>query len=380
MAVYLILFLALLNFTAFMGCRVLMSLFAIELGASTAAIGLLISLFALFPFLLSVYAGKVIDRLGSHLPAQLGTALSAAGFSIPWLFPVLPALYLSASIIGLSFVFISLAIQNLSSTARDPDVRARDVSLVSLGFALSGLLGPLLVGLVIDYRGHVFAYGLLTVLGIAATAGWVASRRFVADSHARGAAAAPTDMRELLRLPQLRRTVIVSGLVVAGVDLYNFYMPIYGHSVGLSATMIGVIFGANSLAVLIVRWLLPRLTRWLGEERVMSYSMYLAGAAFLLIPVFSNAPALMLLAFVLGLGLGCGQPLSILMTYNRAPAGRSGEALGVRFTVVNFTHMAIPLAFGTLGSALGVVAVFFSNAALMLGGGYANARGAKAGA
>jgi MFS family permease len=112
----------------------------------------------------------------------------------------------------------------------------------------------------------------------------------------------------------------------------------------------------------------------------MSYSMYLAGAAFLLIPIFGNAPALMLLGFVLGLGLGCGQPLSILMTYNRAPAGRSGEALGVRFTVVNFTHMAIPLAFGTLGSALGVVAVFFSNAALMLGGGYANARGAKGGA
>jgi len=379
MAVYLILFLALLNFTAFMGCRVLMSLFAIELGASTAAIGLLISLFALFPFLLSVYAGKVIDRFGSHLPAQLGTALSAAGFAIPWLFPALPALYFSAAIIGLSYVFISLAIQNLSSTARDPEVRARDVSLVSLGFALSGLLGPLLVGFVIDHQGHVFAYALLMVLAIAATAGWIASRRYVADSHARGAAAAPTDMRELLRLPQLRRTVIVSGLVVAGVDLYNFYMPIYGHSVGLTATMIGVIFGANSLAVLIVRGLLPRLTRWLGEERVMTYSMYVAGAAFLLIPMFGSAPALMLLAFILGLGLGCGQPLSILMTYNRAPAGRSGEALGVRFTVVNFTHMAIPLVFGTLGSALGVVAVFLSNAALMLGGGYANARGARAG-
>ena len=169
MAVYLILFLALLNFTAFMGCRVLMSLFAIELGASTAAIGLLISLFALFPFLLSVYAGKVIDRFGSHVPAQLGTGLSAVGFSLPWLFPALPALYLSASIIGLSFVFISLAIQNLCSTAHDPDVRARDVSLVSLGFALSGLLGPLLVGFVIDRQGHVFAYALLTVLAVAAS-------------------------------------------------------------------------------------------------------------------------------------------------------------------------------------------------------------------
>jgi hypothetical protein len=64
------------------------------------------------------------------------------------------------------------------------------------------------------------------------------------------------------------------------------------------------------------------------------------------------------------------------MTYNRSPAGRSGEALGLRFTVVNLTHMAIPLAFGTIGSALGLITVFFANSALMFGGGYANARGA----
>jgi hypothetical protein len=82
------------------------------------------------------------------------------------------------------------------------------------------------------------------------------------------------------------------------------------------------------------------------------------------------------LSFALGLGLGCGQPLSQIMTYNRSPAGRAGEALGLRFTIVNFTHMVIPLAFGTIGSALGLIAVFLANSALMFGGGYANARGA----
>jgi hypothetical protein len=37
----------------------------------------------------------------------------------------------------------------------------------------------------------------------------------------------------------------------------------------------------------------------------------------------------------------------------------------------------IPLAFGTIGSALGLVTVFFANSALMLGGGYAHHRGSK---
>jgi hypothetical protein len=75
-----------------------------------------------------------------------------------------------------------------------------------------------------------------------------------------------------------------------------------------------------------------------------------------------------------------GQPLSIIMTYNRAPAGRTGEALGLRFTVVNFTHMAIPVAFGTIGSTLGLVTVFVANSILMAGGGYYHRRGVVRGA
>jgi hypothetical protein len=38
--------------------------------------------------------------------------------------------------------------------------------------------------------------------------------------------------------------------------------------------------------------------------------------------------------------------------------------------------MLIPFAFGSIGSALGLITVFLANSALMFGGGYANARGA----
>ena len=72
MVIYLILFLGLLSWATFMSSRVLMSLYAIELGASAAAIGLLIALYGLGPLLLSVHAGKVSDRVGSYRPILLG--------------------------------------------------------------------------------------------------------------------------------------------------------------------------------------------------------------------------------------------------------------------------------------------------------------------
>jgi hypothetical protein len=82
MVVYLILFLGMLNWMSFMSSRVLMSLYAIQLGASLAAIGALIALYALGPALLSVHAGKACDRFGSFWPIVIGSGGLAVGFII----------------------------------------------------------------------------------------------------------------------------------------------------------------------------------------------------------------------------------------------------------------------------------------------------------
>lgn len=377
MIIYLILFLGLLNWMSYMSSRVLMSLFAIELGASPAAIGLLIGLYGLGPLLLSVHAGKVSDRVGSFWPIMLGSAGIAAGLAIPYLFPRLEALYAAALVMGISLVFFNIALQHLVASLGDAEARTRNVSLQSLAIALGALVGPLLVGLSIDYRGHVPTFMYLALIVAASCGGWIGCQRVIPHSVRTVKAGATGGVRDLLAQPNLRRIVVVSGFVVAGVDLYTFYMPIYGNSIGLSATMIGVVLGAHAAATFVVRTALPKLVRRWGEDRVMSGSMYLAGAIFLLFPFIQQVAVLLLLSFALGLGLGVGQPLSVIMTYNRSPAGRAGEALGLRFSVVNLTHMVIPLAFGTIGSALGLLTVFLANSALLFGGGYANARGAS---
>jgi len=379
MIIYLILFLGMLNWMSFMSSRVLMSLYAIQLDASPAAIGVLIALYGLGPVLLSVQAGKVCDRSGTYWPIVMGSGGLAVGFVIPWLFPGLEVLYVSALVIGTALVFINIAIQNLVASLGDAGDRTRNVSLQSLAVALGALLGPLLVGLSIDHRGHVPTFLYLTLIVAASCVAWVACRRMIPHSGRAPKAATTGGVRDLLGQPNLRRIIIMSGLVVAGVDLYTFYMPIYGHSIGLSATMIGVILGAHAAANLVVRSFLPQLVRRWGDERVMTASMVLAGVTFLLFPFVHQIAFLLLLSFALGLVLGVGQPLSLVMTYNRAPAGRTGEALGLRFTVVNLTHIVIPLAAGTIGAALGVITVFFANSALMLGGGYAHHRGVRKG-
>jgi MFS family permease len=360
-----------------MSSRVLMSLYAIELGASAAAIGLLIALYGLGPLLLSVSAGKVSDRYGSYWPIVLGSAGLGAGLVIPWLFPALEVLYGAALVIGIALVFLNIALQHLVASFGEGTDRTRNVALQSLAIALGGMIGPLLVGISIDHHGHVRTFLYLAVIVVASCVGWIACSRLIPHSGRATKEPASGGVRAMLGQPDLRRIIVVSGLVVAGVDLYSFYMPLYGHSIGLSATMIGVVLGAFAAATFVVRTTLPLLVRRWGEDRVMTASMIVAGFTFLLFPFVHQVVLLLLLSFVLGLGLGVGQPLSVIMTYNLAPAGRAGEALGLRFSVVNLTHMVIPLAFGTIGSALGLITVFVANSVLMLGGGYAHHRGSR---
>ena len=375
MVIYLILFLGLLSWASYMSSRLLMSLYAIELGATPAAIGLLIGLYGLGPLLLSVHAGRVSDRMGTYRPILLGAAGIALGLLLPYCMPVLPVLFVSALVMGSGLVYINIALQHLVASMGTPEQRTRNVSLQSLAIALGAMIGPLLVGVSIDHNGHVSTYLYLSLIVALSCLGWIACRHRIPHSGKPASEPAAGRARDLLRQPDLRRTIIAGSLVIAGIDLYAFFMPIYGHSIGLSATTIGLVLGAFASATFVVRVSLPRLIRRWGEERTLTASLYIGGAVFVLFPFVHHVGALMLLSFALGLGLGIGQPLSLIMTYNRAPAGRAGEALGVRFSVVNFTHMVIPLLFGSIGSALGLLTVFAANSAMLLGGGYAHQRG-----
>ena len=376
MLIWLVVVLCFLTFGSFIGVRVLMSLFALELGASQAAIGVLIAFFAIFPLFMSVYAGRVIDRVGSFWPVFGGMAGFCAGVMIPFMFPVLPALYISALVSGLSLVFFGVASQQLVSSIGGAASRNRNVSYYSIGLAASGFVGPLGVGYVIDHHGHRMAYLALGVVLLLVSMVWFACRRHIPPPRVKDQATSTSGIVEILRNPNLRLTIMVAGIVVAGMDLYTFYMPIYGHEIKLSATMIGAVMGAQALAALLMRIVMPALLRRWSEETVMAGALLVAGSAYFLFPFFQGVTMLFMISFLLGLGLGCGQPLSLLMVYNRAPAGRSGEVLGVRFTVVNLMHLVIPITFGVLSAAVGLMPVFVATAALMVVGSHLSRRAA----
>jgi MFS family permease len=74
-------------------------------------------------------------------------------------------------------------------------------------------------------------------------------------------------------------------------------------------------------------------------------------------------------AFVFGLGMGIGTPLTVILMFSHSTEGRSGQTLGLRLTANNFVRVVGPVLFGAIGSALGLPPVFWINALMMGSGG-----------
>lgn len=366
--VFRIILLSILAHTAYKGSKVLMSLSALELGANEFFVGLLFSTYALFPLLLSVYAGKISDRIGFRRPMLFGTIGLLAGLALPFLVFRLEALYVAAALIGFCYIFYTVAVQHLIGALADGIDRTKNYSWFSLGIGMTALLGPTSAGFLIDAVGHRATFAVMAALPVVPIlllglwSGWLPK---TTHTPATKAEKATHRVGDLVRNQSLRRALITAGIIETALELYNLLLPIYGHSIGLSASEIGMILGAFGLALLIVRSVMPHLVKRLGEEQLLALSLVLATGVCLIFPFVTGFVTLIAISFVLGMGLGCGSPLSMMLAYNRAPAGRSGEAMGLRQMVNKGTEVLVPFVFGSLSTALGMVPVFWLDAVLL---------------
>jgi predicted MFS family arabinose efflux permease len=227
----------------------------------------------------------------------------------------------------------------------------------------------------IDAFGHRATFAMLSVAALAALVMLVAFRARFSHTPGRVASSQPGTAIDLLRNPGLRRVFIVTALLSSAWDVFAFVMPIYGTSIGLSASTIGLILGSFALATFLIRMALPWLSSRMRDWLMITITMAIACLAYSLFPLVSTVPLLAAISFLLGLGLGATQPSIMSLIYATAPAGRAAEAVGLRAVVLNTSHTLLPLAFGAVGVALGMAPIFWTmSAALAAGGVFANRR------
>ncbi len=369
-----------LSHTAFGGGRLAIMLTALSMGASPFTAGVLASLVAAVPMLIAVRAGKLIDRIGVRYPLVAAPACVAMAVVIPGAFPGLASLYVSATLCGVAFMFFHISVQHAIGEGSSGEKRKDNFGWLSLGFSISNFLGPATAGFAIDYLGNRGAFVVLSLFAFASFALLGTRRAHFRHTPHRLRGAPDSSAFELLRNAELRRVFVVTGMLASAWDLFTFAVPVYGHSIGLSASTIGSILACFALATFLVRLALPWISRHLEEWAVITTTFGVACVAYAILPMVTTVPLLAAISFLLGLGLGATQPSVMSLIYATAPAGRGGEAVGIRSVVLNASSTFLPLAFGGLGEAVGMLPVFWAMATALAGGGAIANRRRRAGA
>src|SRR5499427_6951564 len=221
-SVYFVVLLSVLSNIGLRGSRILVSLSALHLGANSFTVGVLAALFSVFPLVLAVYAGRVSDRVGVRAPIALGSAGMALALLLPALHGDLYLLLACPTLIGLSQIFVQVSIQNAVGSIGGPEQRAGNFGTFSLGALISTFVGPSLAGFSIDALGYRASYVVLASMSLAVVLLGLAFRHRLPERGAEESARAGGGTLELFREAPLRRTLLMSGAALTGIELFSF--------------------------------------------------------------------------------------------------------------------------------------------------------------
>lgn len=356
------------------GMRMATPLLALREGYSPAAVGILLALFALTQVFLSLPAGRYADRHGLKRPLAISVGMASTGAAAALCFPIFPVLCLAALLTGGASGAAIIALQrHVGREAHDKVTLRKVFSWLAIGPAISNFLGPFAAGLLIDYAGGEAAstmgfraaFLLMALLPLSAWF-WV---RTVQETPItpRPAGAKKTTAWDMLQNQGFRRLLLMNWALSTCWDVHTFVVPILGHERGFSASVIGSILGAFAIAATTIRLLLPMISERVSEWKIVLTAMVCACVLFMAYPLMPSAWAMMVCSILLGLVLGSVQPMVMSMIHQITPQHRQGEALGLRMMTINGSSVLMPVLFGSIGTVVGVSALFWTVGAIVGG-------------
>ena len=352
-------------------------LYAVALGLDAATVGLLVALPNVFPVLLAVPAGRAVDGKGALRWMLVGSLGLVSAPLIVATVGGTGALVAGQLLLGLFHVFLTLASQAFVATLGTRASFERDFAWYSTSLAAGRLGGPLLAGVMIDAAGFRPAFAvvtgalLLSTVLIATLRRWrpepdatVATPRQARDEPVAGspptdaprptAAPPPAGARALLGNVGLQLAVLSSAGVFVAIAVRQAFLPVYLSELSYSATSIGALLSLGGLAAVLVRPIMPLLSRTMGgPARTLVVAMSAVAVGVGLTGLVSSYGVIALLTVTAGLGAGVGLPLSIVTVASHVDPRSRGLALGIRLSLNRVAQLVAPVAIGAVVAASG---------------------------
>lgn len=358
---------------AMSAARVLVALYAVHMQSTPFVVGALVALFALVPMLGSVQFGRFADRMRARTPLLVFTLASTAGMLVSWFWEHTAALLLTGAVVGGAYGVTNVFTASLAGRHGGPAQRAVNFSWIGIGISAANGAGPLIAGFAIDHIGFAAATLVIACMPLAALPLIVFRLLPAIDAQPerpKAAPGSPARITDLLLHKAMFPVYFMGVLFMLAYDIFIVMTPVYGAQLRLSASLIGIVLSTFSIAVFAMRAFAAPISRAFTPWQVMLMSLVLSAASLGVYGLVQAVPLLMLCAFAMGAGNAFGTPMSQTELVSAAPAGRSSEALGLRFSVGMACQFVLPLVAGSAASLVGVEPLFWMVALLLIAGGW----------
>lgn len=359
------------------------SLFAQEIGASTAAIGLMVTLRALLPIFLAMPIGQMIDSFGPVRMMKYGSAAMLLTLATLLFARGVPLLALSQVVYGLSIIIMATALQVLVSEGSGPE-RNDSIKKYAMWMSAGNMAGPLVGGVIVSLfasklTGYLFTFAFActgSVVFIVALLIVSQKYKHTADAPDRRSLQAAFSIRQvgasyksglhLTRYRSVRFGLVATFLIMYIQSMFTSFMPIYLNELGYPILLIALMIALKDLASMLSRFALGWILRLTNMERVLLGAGFLAALGILLIPLAGiHAAGFMVLTAMMGGALGLNMPVSIMIMVNETQEDERGKLMGLRLIVNRLSQSVSPTVFGLIGQFAGLTLAFAVSGALL---------------
>ncbi len=365
----------------------ILPLFADELGISTVAVGLTLSVFAFARVLLNIPVGILCDQYGCRLALVGGPVVTTVGMVGSGFAEGLSPLLFWRFLAGAGSAMYAMGAQVYLAEIAPPESRARFVSMNHGALLIGVSVGPALGGLTAEglgLRAPFFIVG--AIAGLTSVYAWFGlpemqeRSTMLAASH--DASEKGTQSREAGREEKEAspgesgawRHLLFSrdffAVCLVGFTLFgtragsrNTLMPLIGdEEFGLTVGSIGLLFAVLSLLGFL--FLLPSAAVSDNHGRkwaiVPGMSSLVVGVAVM---AFAPGAALFVAgSLLLGIGAGMAGPVVATCVVDIAPAELRGVAIGMYRTVSDMGNVLGPIVLGFLADSMSVRTAMAVNA------------------
>lgn len=368
---YLVCIQAVFTHATSVGIRLMAGYRALEYGADPAAIGLVAAAFAVPALFCALPLGRLSDRWGGATVLAGGIAFNLAGVAAAVLATNLATLIVGCALGGLGHIGVLVGQQTVVANRTMSANRDVYFGWLTTGSSIGQLVGPPAVGLAasaVSTSGTSTLAGLIVTAAFAFLAMPLVMPQLLSDRTLRRSASvrAAGSTRSALRIPGLWRSLVVSGVTLASIDLLYTFFPVWAAERGIDVAVVGWLLGLRALVTVASRFGIGRLLARFGRKTLLVVAILFACVGFATLP-FADTIGAAIVMLALGVGLGIPQPLTVSWVILRAPGSAQGTVLGLRLTANRLAQSVIPVGVGFVAAPLGASGVFWANAVLLLG-------------